>query len=43
MDQLSASGQFYEMPPIPATTLQKIIAGAKTSPELPRVAKAMLE
>jgi hypothetical protein len=42
MQALLEGRQFYEMPDIPAETLQKIIDGAHNSPELPNTAKSML-
>jgi hypothetical protein len=42
MQALLDGRQFYEMPDIPAETLQKIIDGAHNSPELPNMAKSML-
>jgi len=39
---LEATGKFFEMPKIPAQTLQKIINGAHDTLELPKTAKEML-
>jgi hypothetical protein len=39
---LEATGRFFEMPPIPVQTLQKIINGAHDTLELSKTAKDML-
>jgi hypothetical protein len=42
MNMLKATGRFFEMPPIPVQTLQKIINGAHDTLELSKTAKDML-
>lgn len=42
MSMLEATGRFFEMPPIPVQTLQKIINGAHDTLELSKTAKDML-
>jgi hypothetical protein len=39
---LLETGQFSEMPLIPPITLQKIISGARSTPEMPKAAKSLL-
>ena|SRR5438270_10704560 len=42
IEALVAAGQFHQMPDLPRRTLNKMIDGAHSSRELPKMAKAML-